>query len=499
MVVLDADSVMSGECLTTLVRLMEANPTTGIIQTAPRSAGRETLYARIQQFAGRVYGPLYTAGLHFWQLDESYYWGHNAIIRVAPFMRHCALGRLPGRGPLSGEILSHDFVEAALMRRAGWKVWMAYDLPGSYEEMPPNLLDELKRDRRWCKGNLINARLFLWGGLPPAHRAVFMTGIMAYVSAPLWLLSLGVSTAFVVLEAVVGPQYFAAPRQLFPNWPEWDVDSAIGLAAGTAMILFLPKILGAVLVMVREPRFFGGRLRVLGSLLIEIVFSALAAPIRMVFHTKFVIGALTGFGVQWKSPPREDTETAWGEAIQRHGFHTLIGIAWAGAVYYLAPSYTAWLLPIVGALALSIPISVYSSRVSLGRALWRAGLLVIPEESVPPRELRAVQIHANHAGEGFGFIDAVVHPAVNAVACAVAAHPRRSGQAVLRRDRAVAEALQRGPHALSDREKLRILADPTALSQLHLQVSSSPSAHPAWRARQASGERAEPAALAAAS
>jgi len=136
MVVLDADSVMSGDCLATLVRLMEANATTGIIQSAPRAAGRETLYARVQQFATRVYGPLFTAGLHFWQLGESYYWGHNAIIRIAPFMRHCALARLSGRGPLSGEILSHDFVEAALMRRAGWKVWMAYDLPGSYEEMP---------------------------------------------------------------------------------------------------------------------------------------------------------------------------------------------------------------------------------------------------------------------------------------------------------------------------------------------------------------------------
>jgi len=185
MVVMDADSIMSGDCLAKLVRLMEANPGAGIIQTAPRAAGRDSLYARTQQFATRVYGPLFTAGLHFWQLGESYYWGHNAIIRIAPFMRHCALGRLPGRGPLSGEILSHDFVEAALMRRAGWKVWMAYDLDGSYEEMPPNVIDELKRDRRWCQGNLINSRLFLLEGMNPAHRAVFMTGVMAYVSAPL--------------------------------------------------------------------------------------------------------------------------------------------------------------------------------------------------------------------------------------------------------------------------------------------------------------------------
>ena len=177
----------------------------------------------MQQFATQVYGPLFTAGLHFWQLGESYYWGHNAIIRIAPFMRHCALGRLPGRGPFAGEILSHDFVEAALMRRAGWKVWMAYDLPGSYEEMPPNLLDELKRDRRWCRGNLINSRMFLWNGLHPAHRAVFMTGVMAYLSAPLWLLSLVLSSAFVLVHAVIGPTYFTQPRQLFPTWPEWDL------------------------------------------------------------------------------------------------------------------------------------------------------------------------------------------------------------------------------------------------------------------------------------
>ncbi len=122
MVVLDADSVMTGECLTGLVRLMEANPNAGIIQSSPRASGMDTLYARCQQFATRVYGPLFTAGLHFWQLGESHYWGHNAIIRVKPFIEHCALAPLPGEGSFAGSILSHDFVEAALMRRAGWGV-----------------------------------------------------------------------------------------------------------------------------------------------------------------------------------------------------------------------------------------------------------------------------------------------------------------------------------------------------------------------------------------
>jgi membrane glycosyltransferase len=424
MVVLDADSVMTGECLTTLVRLMEANPTTGIIQTAPRGAGRDTLYARVQQFATQVYGPLFTAGLHFWQLGESFYWGHNAIIRIAPFMRHCALGRLPGRGPFAGEILSHDFVEAALMRRAGWKVWMAYDLPGSYEEMPPNLLDELKRDRRWCRGNLINLRLFLWGGLHPAHRAVFMTGVMAYVSAPLWLISLALSSTFAILQAVIGPQYFVQPRQLFPIWPEWDAQSTLMFAIATGGVLFLPKILGGILVLARGADRFGGARGVTLSVLMELLLASALAPVRMLFHTQAVIAALTNLRLHWKSPPREDAETTWREAARCHGPHTLLGLGWGVAVYWLAPSYTWWLLPVAGALVLATPISVYSSRVSLGRALRRARLFVIPEEADPPRELRTVRAHTEWAGKAPGFVDAVVDPELNAVACAAApAHP----------------------------------------------------------------------------
>jgi membrane glycosyltransferase len=481
MVVLDADSVMTGECLASLVRLMEANPTTGIIQTAPRAAGRDTLYARVQQFATRVYGPLFTAGLHFWQLGESYYWGHNAIIRIAPFLRHCALGRLPGRGPLAGEILSHDFVEAALMRRAGWKVWMAYDLPGSYEEMPPNLLDELKRDRRWCKGNLINARLFVSEGLHPAHRAVFMTGIMAYVSAPLWLVSLALSTTFIVLQTVIGPQYFVQPRQLFPIWPEWDVQAAVAFAGGTGVVLFLPRILATLLVVARGAAPFGGAPRLALSLLIEMLFSALLAPVRMLFHTQFVIAALTGLRVQWKSPPREDTETTWGEALRRHGPHTLIGAGWLLAVAWVAPAHAWWMLPVGGALALSIPLSVLSSRVSLGRALRRARLFLIPEEARPPAELLTMRADAARARAAPGFVDAVVDPLINAMACATApVHARASRPGQRRRRRAIAEALACGPQALTDPEKLFLLADPVALSRLHRQARSSPAAHPGW-------------------
>jgi membrane glycosyltransferase len=481
MVVLDADSVMSGDCLATLVRLMEANPGAGIIQTAPRATGRDTLYARMQQFATRVYGPLFTAGLHFWQLGESHYWGHNAIIRVAPFIKHCALGRLPGTGSLSGDILSHDFVEAALMRRAGWAVWLAYDLSGSYEEMPPNLVDELKRDRRWCHGNLINFRLFLAEGLHSAHRAVFVTGVMAYASAALWFVFLLLSTALLAVHTLVEPQYFVNPKQLFPIWPEWHVERAITLWSATAVVLFLPKILSVVLIWIKEPRGFGGHARLTASMVLEALSSMLLAPVRMLFHTEFVATALAGLRATWKSPPREDAETTWGEALQRHGLHTLIGVVWAAGVYWLNPAFLWWLLPVVGALMLSIPMSVYSSRVSLGRLMRRAGLFVIPEEANPPEELRRMQAHLQRAAPLPGFVEAVVDPLAHALACA-SGNMRRSQPATLRasRQRLIEDAVAGGPDILDNAQKAALLGDPLALSRLHFQIWASPNAHAAW-------------------
>jgi len=483
MIVLDADSVMSGECLTRLLQLMEANPGAGIIQTAPRAAGRETLYARVQQFATRVYGPLFTAGLHFWQLGESHYWGHNAIIRIAPFMRHCALRRLPGTGTLSGEILSHDFVEAALMRRAGWAVWIAYDLGGSYEEMPPNLIDELQRDRRWCQGNLMNFRLFLLKGLHIAHRAVFMSGVMAYLSAPLWFLFLILSTALLAVHTLTEPTYFTGPNQLFPLWPEWHPEWALALFSATAVLLFLPKVLAVLLASTDRPARYGGAGRIVASLAGEVALSMLLAPIRMLFHTRFVLAAIAGWRVHWRSPPREDAETSWGHALRHHGIHTLLGIAWAGGVYWLNPAFLWWMLPVAGALILSIPISVYSSRRALGRHARSAGLFVIPEELDAPPEIKATVAHARAAPRHPGFVEAVVDPVTNALICA-AAVVRVRGTAAVGSERAslVRTALQKGPTALSAGQRMRIVNDPIALSQLHAAVWGTPDAQPEWRA-----------------
>ena len=399
MVVLDADSVMSGECLTRLVLIAEANPGAGIIQTVPRAVRRDTLFARVQQFASATYGPVFAAGLHYWQLGESHYWGHNAIIRVAPFMKHCALGRLRGRGALSGEILSHDFVEAALMRRAGWSVWIAYDLPGSYEEMPPNLLDELARDHRWCQGNLKNMRLFAMKGLNPAHRAMFVTGVMAYLSAPLWLASLILATGFIAEQTLSLPQYFFRPFQFLPIWPEWRPERAVMLFSATALLLFLPKILASLLA---DASGYGGRVRLATSVLIECALSALLAPVRMLFHAQFVVASLLGRTVRWQSPKRADAPTGWANALRRHGLHTILGVAWMAFVWWLDARYLPWLLPVVGALILSIPLSVCTSHAGAGKALRRHGLFLIPEERRPPPVLVATEKYLREPANDYG-------------------------------------------------------------------------------------------------
>ncbi len=386
MVVLDADSVMSGEAVLGLVRLMEAYPHAGIIQSAPIACGVDTLHARAQQFAARVTGRLFSVGMQFWQLGESHYWGHNAIIRVAPFMAHCGLAPLAGRGGLSGDILSHDFVEAALMRRAGWQVWLAADLPGSWEQQPPHLLAELQRDRRWCQGNLQNARLMAEPGLHRVHRAMLATGAMSYLSAPLWL-------AFVVVGVALWLTGGHALLNLQHGLP-WPV---MTLWAGTLGMLLLPRALGAALVL-HEGRqhLFGGTLRLLASSVLEALLSALQAPLRMAGHTVFVLGALTGLKLQWKSPPREAVQLPWANAAR-----SLLPLSVLAAVALLAtgwadPSVALWLSPVALPLVLALPLVVWAGRPSLGRYLRRAGLLLTPEETAPHRVLRQAWAEAAH-------------------------------------------------------------------------------------------------------
>lgn len=475
MIVFDADSVMAGPTLVQMVQMMEVRPEAGIIQTPPVTAGRVSLYARIQQFANRVYGPMFTAGIHFWQLGEAYYWGHNAIIRIKPFIEHCGLKRLPGKPPLGGEILSHDFVEAALMRRAGWEVWVAYDLGGSYEETPPTLLDELKRDRRWCQGNLQHLRLLGTKGLASAHRAMFVNGVMAYSSAAIWLLFLLLSTAEIAVRALVPTQYFSAQPRLFPVWPEWHPDWAIALVASTAALLFLPKLLSWLLILVKKPptRLFGGFVPLTVSVILETLVASLLAPIRMLFHTKFVLTTLLGRQVKWGGQVREDAETDWLTAIRYHGGATVIAIAWAAGVYWLNPAFFWWLAPIVIALVFSVPLSVYFSRVRLGRRARKFRLFTIPEEIEPSPELTALNEHLAplDAGGDNAFVHAVVDPYINAIHIAMLRiKTSMPPEKAKRLKRLRVKALTLGPDKLSPLDKSDLLEDIDSMNALHFDV-----------------------------
>ncbi len=396
MVVLDADSTMHGDTLVQLVRLMEAHPRAGIVQTLPQAYGHDTLHARVQQFASRVTGRLFALGMAYWQLGEAHYWGHNAILRVEPFMRYCALAPIEGRGALKGEILSHDFVEAALMRRAGYEVWLAPQLEGSWEQLPPNLLDELQRDRRWCQGNLQNAQLITEPGWRPAHRAMFAVGALSYVMGPLWLLFIAFGVASHSAQAGM----------------------AWGLWALTLGLLLAPRVLGVAAVwLCGEAADYGGRARLVSSAALELVVSTLQAPLRMLAHSAFVLGTLTGLKLEWKSPPRDAQAIGWGEALRRLG---LLAAPVAGLALLALPAdafAAPHFLPLLAAIVLAVPLAVVSSHPQLGATLRGLRVLRVPDEHRPPRTLQ-------RAIEPRGFADLVP---LRTRAPALAARPRAWG------------------------------------------------------------------------
>lgn len=480
MIVYDADSLMTGPTMIRMVQAMEAHPEIGILQTPPQAVNKHTLIARVQQFANHLYGPIFAAGLHYWQLGDAQYWGHNAIIRVAPFMRHCQLPSLPGKGPLGGDILSHDFVESALMRRAGYGVWLAYELNGSYEESPPSLVDELIRDRRWCQGNLQHSRLVLAGGFFPTHRALFINGIMSYGSALLWFFFLLFSSLQAVFEILIPPTYFPDTRTLFPVWPTWYPQWALTLLGSTAVLLFLPKIFSLFLVIWKGgAQRFGGPIRMTLSVLGEVVVSTFLAPVRMLFHSFFVVTTLLGWSVSWNAQNRNDTGTSWSDALRFHWWGSLLGVGWGWLMWLINPGFFWWLSPIVAGLALSVPLSVWTSRVSWGEAARRMGLFLIPEELVQPPELAALSRNRQRPApyspfaisRQKGFIRAVVIPSVHALHISLIRHRRHpSPERAARMAKLAAKALQQGPDALTCKEKVELLNDPAGLHDLHRQV-----------------------------
>jgi len=387
MIVLDADSLLTGACLLQLARTGRLNPTAGIIQGLPSIIGSHSFYARAQQFAARLFGPMLAAGINFWHMGDGNYWGHNAVIRCDAFTQCCGLPHLPGPPPLGGHILSHDFVEAALIRRGGWQVWLIGEIEGCFEQMPQSIIENGKRERRWVQGNLQHSKIVLAKGLHPLSRLHLFMGILSYLAPVLGLLFLFTGLASAIYAELVPPSYFPDTPSLFPTWPIFDGDRALQLLAVVIVMLTLPKLLAALYVCISPSRAkaWGGRMRLIASVLVEHLFTILIAPIMMLIHTSFVLEVLSGRDSGWGAQNRGDARTSWREAWQRHRFHMAFGVALAGISYVWAPSLFWWLSPIITGLLLALPLSVFSSR-PYAQALFR-----IPEEVAVPAEWQRAQ------------------------------------------------------------------------------------------------------------
>ena len=384
MLILDADSVMAGEAIVRLAAAMATHPDVGLIQTLPIIVNGTSLFARMQQFAGRVYGPLIAQGIAWWHGAEGNYWGHNAMIRTAAFASQAGLPTLRGRKPFGGHILSHDFVEAALMRRGGWAIHMIPTLIGSYEESPPSLADLAVRDRRWCQGNLQHAAVLPGRGLHWVSRLHLLMGIGSYITAPLWLLFLVTSILISVQSRFIRPDYFPAGRSLFPAWPVIDPVRAMWVFVGTMAVLLVPKLLSYFALLCRpdERRGCGGGGRAFLSLLAETLIGGLIAPVAMLTQSVDVGAILLGRDSGWQPQRRDDGAMPFRQLVRLYWRHTLLGLLLGGTAWVVSPYLALWMLPVVLGLALAIPLAVFTA--GRGEAFRRLGLLLIPEEVQPP-------------------------------------------------------------------------------------------------------------------
>jgi membrane glycosyltransferase len=386
MIILDADSLMTGETIVRLIAAMERHPRAGLIQTLPVIVNGSTLFARVQQFAGRVYGPLIGHGLAAWHGAEGNYWGHNAAIRVRAFAECAGLPALRGRKPFGGTILSHDFVEAAMLRRGGWAIHMAANLGGSYEECPPSLTDYALRDRRWCQGNLQHIAVLPARGFHWVSRLHLLTGIGAYLTAPMWLAFIWVGMLISLQARFVRPEYFPPGFSLFPQWPVQDPVRAAQVFAGTIGLLLAPKLLGYFILLGKRAlrRGCGGALRGFLSVLIETLISGLAAPVLMLMQTAAVLQILLGRDSGWSAQRRDNAAMSLRESFRRYRWHTLFGLLLAAAAYAVSPPLFLWMTPVIIGLLFAVPLAALTAHSGAGQALRRLGLLSIPEEREPP-------------------------------------------------------------------------------------------------------------------
>jgi membrane glycosyltransferase len=385
-VVLDADSIMTAPTLLRLTAAMDDNPRAGLIQTVPRLVGGQSIFARLQQFAANYYGPIVAAGLAAWHGPGGNYWGHNAILRTEAFAGSAGLPRLAGEPPLGGHILSHDFVEAALLRRAGWEVHMVPSLAGSYESCPPTLTDLMVRDRRWAQGNLQHLRLLGAHGLPFLSRVHLAMGALSYLASPIWALTLLVGIVLAVQAKYATPTYFGSEVALFPKWPVFDAQMALTLFLATVVVVHLPKLLGGLWALRHRAarQRHGGIVRVAAGLLLESVLSALMAPLLMLTQTGAVASILLGGDTGWGAQRRSAADGGVVRILRQHRWHTLWGSAAGAICLSISPAVLAWMSPIILGLLLAAPMAHLTAKPG---PRWLTKLLETADERCTPAVL----------------------------------------------------------------------------------------------------------------
>ena len=377
MATLDADSFMTASALRRMVSIVQNDPKLGILQGLVIGMPSTSAFARLFQFGMRLGMRSWTIGSAWWQADCGPYWGHNAVIRIAPFKQHCEIPPLPGRGILRGPVLSHDQIEAALMRRAGYDVRVLPEEDLGWEENPPTLVEFIRRDQRWLQGTLQYVFFIARPGLKPVSRFQLVFAMLMFVGSPAWVGLLLVGTMTLA----------AAP----------DTKAVVDPGYGTALLIlillmwFAAKVATTIDVLARPMlrRAFGGTLQFLASVAAETIFSLLLSPIMWTCHTLFFAGLPFGRTIGWIGQTRDDHSVAWPIACRQLWPQTLLGGASLGIVGALQPAALPYLFVLLaGGLVLSIPFCVVTSWPWLGRAFARIGIGRLPEETVPPEALK---------------------------------------------------------------------------------------------------------------
>ena len=381
-IMLDADSVMTIDLVLKLVRIMQIDPRLGIVQSLVIGMPSASAFARIFQFGMRLSMRSYTIGSAWWQGDCGPYWGHNAIVRIAPFAAHCQLPVLADGALVKSHVLSHDQIEAVLMRRAGYGVRVLAREGSSFEQNPPTLVEFIRRDLRWCQGNMQYWHFLRMPGLPFLSRYQLAFAILMFLGSPAWMGLLLTGSAAVALAPTPAD---------FVRW-----DAGIAVLVLVLVMWFAPNIATVIDVLTRPKlrHLFGGGVRFSASFMITIVFVVLVAPIMWASHTLFLVRLLSGRALDWGAQARHDHEVPWSFACRQFWPQTLIGLAPVLLLAIAVPSAVPYALLIAAGPLLSIPLAVATAAPALGRALIAAGLDRLPEETLPPPELRALKLPA---------------------------------------------------------------------------------------------------------